>query len=230
MWKDFQFLAGGPILAWIKFGAYFGLYWIYWSMGRHPANVLGWTEIDVAYYYSLTMLALLLIEASIGASRMFHDEIRLQTISTLLMLPRTIPYIAYSKAIGCLLGLLPAAACLVFGMYMLPEGRQPDPLVVFDPAAWAGLMTFVIFLHLVVLISLFLRWGVLPTAIFLMGPVSIACPVWNLLLFVVSRNSPIRNLWGDLPATLSVICLTSLVCFVFQMMIGSRIHELGTKS
>ena len=61
------------------------------------------------------MVGGLILEACVSASRIFHDEIRLHTMSSLLMLPRSIPYMGYSKAIGCLMGLDPRD--------VLPVGR-----------------------------------------------------------------------------------------------------------
>ena len=175
------------------------------------------------------MLAILIIEACISASRVFHDEIRLQTMSSLLMLPRSIPYIGYSKAIGCLMGLAPAAICLAGSAFLLPDFRIANfAKLLIEPHFWASVMGIMIFLHLVALLSLFVKWGALPMAFFLMGPISTCCPVWQLMFLAVGPNG-LQDLWGKLPATITVWILTGLVCFVFQMMIAARLQELGTK-
>jgi len=162
------------------------------------------------------------------ASRIFHDEIRMQTMSSLLMLPQSIPYMGYSKAIGCLIGLFPAGICLIFAALMLPNFRFNDLVnLLAEPAFWAAIMGVLVFLHLVALLSLFIKWGALPAAFFLMGPLSICCPVWQ--VFLVIGSSGLQDIWGKLPATITVWILTGLVCFVFQMMIAARLQELGTK-
>ena len=90
-------------------------------------------------------------------------------------------------------------------------------------------MTFLIFLHLIALLSLFVKWGALPAAFFLMGPVLSCCPVWQVYLVVGQGPNGLSTVWGELPATITVWILTGLVCFVFQMMIAARLQELGTK-
>jgi hypothetical protein len=229
VWKDFQFIGGGYSLFVGKLLAYVILFALICGISVYNQNWLGIRLNHVAGTYSVCMLVMLILEACVSASRVFHDEIRLQTMSSLLMLPRSIPYIGYSKAIGCLMGLAPAAICLVGGVLLLPDIRVSNlAMLLLEPHSWAILMVVLIFLHLVALLSLFVKWGALPMAFFLMGPVSMCCPVWQLMFFAVGPNG-LPDLWGKLPATITVWILTALVCFVFQMMIAARLQELGTK-
>lgn len=231
IWKDFQFIGGGYSFLVGKLLVYITLFAAIFAISLSPSNWWGVLFHDTAYVYSCFMLGLVMLEACVSASRIFHDEIRLQTMSSLLMLPQSIPYIGYSKAIGCLVGLLPALTCLLLGASMLPTVQQSTMIsILIDPRIWATVMTFLIFLHLVALLSLFVRWGALPAAIFLMFPISLCCPVWQ-LLFIAANPGPnsISDTWGKLPATITVWILTGLVCFVFQMMIAARLQELGTK-
>ncbi|WP_010583663.1 hypothetical protein [Schlesneria paludicola] len=229
VWKDFQFIGGGYLLLVGKFMAYISLFLVLMGVAEIPSNSLGIGPSDVLPVYSVTLLAFLVLESCVYASRIFHDEIRLQTMSSLLMLPRSIPYIGYSKAIGCALGLVPVLTCLVFAVSWLPQATTGRFIAnAIDARFWAIVMSFLIFLHLIALLSLFLKWGALPAAIFLMGPVSVCCPVWQFFM-VIADSSGVRSLWGELPATISVWVLTGLVCFVFQMMIAARLQELGTR-
>ena len=231
IWKDFQFIGGGYSVLIGKFIAYVGLFALIAGVSMSPGNGWGLMFNDVAVLYFRCLCGIVILEASISASRIFHDEIRLQTMSSLLMLPRSIPYIGYSKMIGCLIGLIPATVCLACGSLLLPTVRQMTVLSIgIDPVLWATVMTFLIFLHLIALVSLFLKWGALPAAFFLMWPVSMCCPVWQLLLVVATPGpNSLSDSWGKLPATITVWILTGLVCFVFQMMIAARLQELGTK-
>ncbi len=229
IWKDFQFIGGGYSLFVGKLLAYVMLFALICAVSVYNRNWLGTSLNDVGGIYAGCMLAILLIEACVSASRVFHDEIRLQTMSSLLMLPRSIPYIGYSKAIGCLMGLAPAAICLVGSAFLMPEFRIANfARWLIEPYFWAILMGILIFLHLVALLSLFVKWGALPLAFFMMGPISTCCPVWQLMLVAVGPSG-LQDIWGKLPATITVWILTGLVCFVFQMMIAARLQELGTK-
>ena len=229
VWKDFQFIGGGYSLFVGKLLAYVMLFALVCAVSVYNRNWLGINLNDVGGVYFGCMLAILIIEACISASRVFHDEIRLQTMSSLLMLPRSIPYIGYSKAIGCLMGLAPAAICLAGSALLLPNFRIANfAKLLIEPHFWATVMGIMIFLHLVALLSLFVKWGALPMAFFMMGPISTCCPVWQLMFLAVGPNG-LQDLWGKLPATITVWILTGLVCFVFQMMIAARLQELGTK-
>ncbi|MEI8020830.1 MAG: hypothetical protein WCH39_21680 [Schlesneria sp.] len=229
VWKDFQFIGGGYSLFVVKLLAYVMLFALICAVSVYNHNWLGIRLNDVGGIYFACMLAILIIEACVSASRVFHDEIRLQTMSSLLMLPRSIPYIGYSKAIGCLMGLAPAAICLAGSALLLPDFRITNfAKLLIEPHFWASVMGIMIFLHLVALLSLFVKWGALPMAFFLMGPISTCCPVWQLMFLAVGPNG-LQDLWGKLPATITVWILTGLVCFVFQMMIAARLQELGTK-
>lgn len=229
VWKDFQFIGGGYLLFTVKLLVYLAVFLILGAVASTPRNWFGITLADVGQIYSLFALGALVLEACVYSSRIFHDEIRLQTMSSLLMLPRSIPYIGYSKAIGCVLGLIPATLALVCGSMLLPKMSLELLATKFvNPAIWATIMTVLIFLHLVALLSLFIKWGALPAAIFLMGPISLCCPSVSLIWMTFDqRNLP--SVWGELPATITVWILTGLVCFVFQMMIAARLQELGTR-
>lgn len=230
VWKDFQFICGGLMLMVMKLGFYFGVAFVIVMIAVTPQNWFGWTLAEAEAVYFLFMLGAVVLESCIYASRIFHDEIRLHTMSALLMLPRPIPYIGYSKAIGCICGLIPALFCLGAGFLSLPSLNRTTFLTgAVDPRLWAAFMTFLIFLHLIALLSLFFKWGALPAAIFMMGPVSLCCPVGNVMILVADRNTGIQSIWGELPATITIWILTGLVCFVFQMMIAARLQELGTK-
>ena len=228
-WKDFQFIAGGYGFAVVKLFAYAillaGIAFLSTSWGGYGVQ---WSNIGELYVFCLFWAVV--IEACILASRIFHDEVRLQTLSSLMMLPRSIPYLAYTKALGCLLGLAPSIACLALGSLLLPGIDLPRVgEFLINPATWGCVLGITIFLHLVALLSLFVKWGALPLAIVIMAPLSVCCPVWQLLFYVIGRQGGIRDSVGSLAATATVWILMALVCFVFQMMIAARLQEIGSK-
>ena len=91
------------------------------------------------------------------------------------------------------------------------------------------MLSVLIFLHLIALLSLFVKWGALPLALMLMGPLITCCPVGQLLFYVAGQQGGLRESYGVLAATATVWILMGLVCFVFQMMIAARLQELGSK-
>lgn len=231
IWKDFQFIGGGYLLLVGKLLVYFSVFLIMCAVTLTPGNWFNISLNNLPTTYCWFVGGAMILEACVSASRIFHDEIRLHTMPSLLMLPRSIPYMGYSKAIGCLIGLFPAACCLMVASLSLPNVTLTVlARGVLNPAVWAIVMTFLIFLHLIALLSLFIKWGALPAAVFLIWPVALCCPVWQ-LIFVVAGPGPngLSSAWGELPATITVWILTGLVCFVFQMMIAARMQELGTR-
>ena len=229
VWKDFQFIGGGYSFAVVKligYSALLALVVYVNAVDSVTASSVRWG--DVGQMYCTWMLGAVVIEGCIFASRIFHDEVRLQTLSSLLMLPRAIPYLAYSKALGCLMGLLPSLLCLALGALLLPgiESQRALEMLV-EPYLWGIVLSVMIFLHLIALLSLFVKWGALPLALMLMGPITMCCPVGQ-LLFVVGQQG-LRENFGVLAATATVWILMGLVCFVFQMMIAARLQELGSK-
>ena len=230
VWKDFQFIGGGYSFAVVKligYSALLALTVYVNAIDSVTASSVRWG--DVGQMYCTWMLGAVVIEGCIFASRIFHDEVRLQTLSSLLMLPRTIPYLAYSKAVGCLMGLLPSLLCLALGALLLPGIELNRALeILVEPYLWGVVLSVMIFLHLIALLSLFVKWGALPLALMLMGPITSCCPVGQLLFFVVGQQG-LRENYGILAATATVWILMGLVCFVFQMMIAARLQELGSK-
>ena len=230
IWKDFQFIGGGYSLFVGKLLVYILLLVTIVGSSMYPGNWLGIRyEASGSIYFGCMVFAVV-VEASLFASRIFPEEIRLQTMSSLLMLPRSIAYMGYSKVIGCLMGLAPALLCLALSACLVPENRSANSMkILIEPAFWTTVMVFLFFLHLIALLSLFVKWGALPLAFFLMGPVSTCCPVWQLVFLAFGINNSFQEAWGKLTATIIVWVLTALVCFVFQMMIAARLQALGTK-
>ncbi|MFO0919111.1 MAG: hypothetical protein U0872_12450 [Planctomycetaceae bacterium] len=241
VWKDYHFLTGGYSLAIVKLFAYGGLFgliaWVNYYNSPYPQ--LQW---DVIYgQFATCLTGFLILEASIFAARIFHDEIRLQTMSSLLMLPRTIPYLAYSKALGCLLGLLPALFWLVITLGIMGVGDMiPAPArangysgpfalllyVITNPNLWAVLLVLSFFLHLTSLLSLFVKWGALPLAITVMVMMTCVCPIVPMMFGLIQNVEQLPG--AELVATLMLILVNLVASFVLEMMIGARLQEIGS--
>lgn len=243
IWKDFQFLTGGysmAIVKWFVYAALLGVIIVanYYSEYGYR-RMIDWPSVIGIFASCLVMF--LVLEAALFAARIFHDEIRLQTMSALLMLPRSIPYLGYSKMVGCLMGLLPGVSWLVVcGILAVTNdwfrglsGRHPHDYgngflldVVFNPALWGSLLAASIFLHLTTLLSLFVKWGALPLAFLVMTMMWSCCPIFGvMMMFIMSvmRDGP-----GQIAASITMILINIVGSFVLQMMIGARLQEIGS--
>jgi hypothetical protein len=243
VWKDFHFLTGGYPFAIVKWFAYAVLLGVivfsnYYSDYPYPS----WSRIEwqsVIGVFASLIGVILVIEASLSAARIFHDEIRLQTMSALLMLPRSVAYIGYSKTIGCLLGLLPGVSWLVICWMIALTNGWFDPFsynsysgrgfleeVVFNPAVWVTFLGVSVFLHLTTLLSLFVKWGALPLAFLIMILMTWCCPIFGVMgmfVFSVMNDGGVAHI----AASLTMILINVVASFVLQMMIGARLQEIG---
>jgi len=225
VWKDYHFIAGGRMGLIVKVVALIVLYpalmvYFNWessfSYGDPLQNMMG-AHLAIA-------AGLCGLEASVYASRIFHDEIRWQTMSALLTLPRSIEYVAYSKVAGCLLALVPTAVAVLIDTLFLPEGPHAIFTAIGHPAFWTGVLIVSIFLHLVVLLSLFVKWGALPLAI-VMTIVLLNCTGCLFAFsFALGQNDA-----AALVGSVILLVLWGVSTFVFQMMIHARLYELGSK-
>lgn len=227
IWKDYYFLAGGDSYMIVKALVYAFL----WPL----IGLAGWLtepfyEFDyeaITRVHIFVAIGLMVLEAGVSASRLFHDEIRGQTMVSLLTLPRSIAYISYSKLAGCVLGLIPALLWIGVDTAILPEGPRVALEVMGHPGLWGGLLVVSVFLHLTVLLSLFVKWGALPLAFCVTLVSNYCCPLlWvPFLLFGMSNDAALV-----LALATGILWILHLVtAFVFQMMIHARLYELGTK-
>lgn len=228
LWKEYYFLAGGGGLLVIKFLCYglllLVLFLIQVWMQKSDPYVDPYADVPPVHLG--IMIGALIVEASIYASRVFHDEIRGQTMVSLLTLPRSISEISYSKVLGCSLGLVPALLWVLIDAFVfMPKGVDSVMEVITAPQFWVMSLITMVFLHLVVLLSLFVKWGALPLA-FLATMMSFQCCPLLAVGFMVSDE-------GDALAKAIVIgilwVMHAVSGFVFQMMIHARLYELGSR-
>jgi ABC-type transport system involved in multi-copper enzyme maturation permease subunit len=231
VWKDFHFVTGGRtwmIGRFLLYGVVVATIgaWTFerldayrtWQWDRFGARVMG------------VMLVAVAIELSIFASRVFRDEVTSKALPMLMMLPRSVAAVAWSKVAGCLLGLFPAAAYFALGAALNP-GLFVEAVVELapDPMVWYQVGTFVLFLHVTALFSLVIKWGSLPLALFLvyffqtccMGP--ILMPVWILMGIPGAQGG------YEFLATLPIIGVTGALAAGLQALIGWRLEQLATE-
>jgi len=169
-WKDFTFISGGWPGLLLKFGvvaflvAVCNFIALYFDSRKDITREF---EGLVLIWVSLIMTAVCL---ALEAARVFQDEIRWKTLSSLVTLPISVHELAYRKVAGVLAGTLPLLAGLVLGGLLVPEkiGEFLNDLcrhpVGFGVLA-ITILQYVLFLHLTAFLSLILKRGALPLAV-----------------------------------------------------------------
>ena len=113
IWKDFHFVTGGKPLLLLKSLLY--------GLVLALACVAGFTDgssnpfISIALWSIWPVGLLLLIESTLMASRVFREEVQLNALSSLMLLPTGPARIAYAKVAGCLVALSPGLIALTAG-------------------------------------------------------------------------------------------------------------------
>ncbi|MBS0204612.1 MAG: ABC transporter permease [Planctomycetes bacterium] len=159
IWKDFFFTAGGTAGLMIRGLLYGGMYLLCIAANR-PWNGaydnIRWE--DVTWGFQFFCIPLLAVDVGLCASRVFQEEIRGQTLSSLMMLPKSTMTIVYSKVSGCGLATLPGFAAIAISI-MMPGGWRNAMDVIDQAAFWWFIMNLLLIVHLAALFSLYLRTG-----------------------------------------------------------------------
>ena len=220
VWKDFQYIGGG-VAGLIKRVVFYVVLVVAVSvlMGQFdPVSIEQLGGIML-----VTALIGIMLECALQAGHVFRDEIRWQTLSSIMILPTSVPRLAYAKIAGCLLSLIPAAALFCVGALLATEDlyRFVDEAVD-EPWAWATLSIAVFFLHLVVFLSLYVKRGALALAlgIMLIGYVGSAAVIG--MFFMVIGGPAGFNAIGVF--VLLVLCGLTVVLHILS---GRRLGQLA---
>jgi len=166
IWKDFYFLCDG-VKGWVwKFIAFGSLIMM---MVATIKLVDPLAPVHKAFSGAAIGISLALggLEIVIHSGRIFAQEWRWQTLSALMILPVSTMRVAYSKAAGLLLGLVPALAWLILGFLANPGilAMDGEGLAVLILGMGSAAMSFLLVIHLVAYFSLVVRRGALLIAI-----------------------------------------------------------------
>ena len=216
-WKDFYFTAGGVTMLLMKFVLYGAILGIIIYTVNGSRNI-SWRRQDIGGPTMGLMLFIAAVEVSIYVARTFYSEIKWKTLSSIVLLPKTVAELAYPKLLGCFLGLIPVTTYFFIGFLIWPEGfGEALEELIEEPGAWLFLASYCLFLHLVSLLSLYVKWGALPLAfalIYVMGP---------MCLTTVFIRGPDEGL-------LAVAAMASFIaCGIMQVFIAQRLRELAAQ-
>lgn len=231
-WKDFYFIVGGKTLIIVKFVLYtLASYGIYLLFNLNP-QYFKWEHQGIAMMIGATVLCM--IELSLYASRLFYEEVKWKTLSTLIMLPIPTWRLVLSKIAGCAISLVPVTVGFVIGAIMAPDGlpkffnemTRGDSTGLF---VFAGMVLyFFVFLHLTALLSLFVKWGALPLA-FIIALVSMV--FYQTMIGIVGfvMRSSVGPDFFRMVLVLTDFALLALI-LVLGKLIVSRLKTAATQS
>ena len=217
VWKDFFFVAGGWGGFIVRCCMYAGLYGLCYSSSVGTNMEM----THVTYTFQVFLYPWLAIDIALSASRVFHDEIKGQTLSSLLMLPRSISDIVYSKVLGCAIALLPGILSLFLSFFM-PGGCHFFKPLTSEPYVFWLLMNPILMIHLSALFSTYLRSGVFALAF---GTTICSMMLTGMLIgsLAIAGHGTAEG----------IIILTALLqvaaCVACHIVIVQRIPKLGEK-
>ena len=225
VWKDFFFIAGGwagIVVRCLLYGGLFGLCYAANTPWYLNSGIpLLWQE--VTHGFQLFAHPLLALDAARSASRVFQEEIRGQTLPALLMLPRSITSVVYSKVCGCGLAMLPGGGTLFCSLF-LPGGMDFLTELTRQPGVWWWMMHLILLIHLAAVFSIFLRTGAFVLA---MGAVIGSIVLTSLIYSMISLSS--RGSEGSEDLMTAWTVGLGLVCASCHAIIVMKMPSLGEK-
>ena len=219
VWKDFRQLVGGVPGLLIRTVIYAAAITIQFSVDDWTSSSsrnLG--SVMMGWAYAFTIIELVLL-----APRFFRAEIRGQTLSALVMLPRPLLATVAGKLVGCLTALLPALTLFCIGAYLNPRElwRNVGELLS-ESGGVLALIYIVFFIQLTAYLSLWMKWGAV------VGAVAISLLGWITIFFFA--NIMFRSGGVEFDVYLNMISgLLLLLCAGLFAHTGVRLKTLAAR-
>ncbi|MEI8380037.1 MAG: hypothetical protein WCJ09_07915 [Planctomycetota bacterium] len=160
-WTGFYFVGGGIGGFLLRIAAYLLLV----AIGSLIALIRGWGwDTHFSGLLQKIGLTLLALDVALLASRTVQEEVHGQTLQSLVMLPRPVSQVIYAKLGGALLVSLPGVTFLGLTL-LLPHGFQNLDEYFNKHAGWFFVAHFVLAPHLAMILSMYMRWGIVPLSV-----------------------------------------------------------------
>lgn len=213
-WREFTFLTGGSNGAIRRIVAHSLIAASMFTIQDTIGHVFAWASIFSGL--------LSLVDGTWTAGRLFRDEIRDRTWSSLVQTPHSIARLAYDKSCGWLIGMIPTIgfpyAFILITILVHENSRFDMALELLIGSVTVGVSIFA-YLHLLALMSLYFDWKATPLTL----TISFATG-WVYVLSVFSMRLNVEERCG-------VFILTSLAWLgliaVLQYRIVQRLRELA---
>lgn len=219
VWKEFYFAVGGIPGLLVRTGFYIGLFALLYVVSAATGVD---TKPSTAFaVFLMAHVAILPIDASLLVSRSMQDEVRGQTIASLVMLPQSVPSIVYAKLTGAMLGLIPGIFSL---MIALVGSGLIGRVQSFEELIFLFIVPYLLLLpHLTAVIALVARWGATPLAI---GALYAIQTVESMLLL------PVVLIFQGAPTEMYLACLGLMniaLCIACHFEVMRRFRKLAEK-
>ncbi len=209
IWKDFHFVSGGIGMILIRIAIYGGMSLIFYELAqRFPLND---EYVDSCLFWMSFLIA---IDAALVLSRSLHDEIRGQTLTSLIMLPHSSNTMVYYKFFGALLGWLPGPVIMLLFSLCTAAGRaELWDFVRNDDDRWIWLLLFALIPHFAIVAALYIRWGAVALGI------GMAFGVFFFLCLIVDifRYAPQSIIFAVFDTLLICICVACHLCVLLRV-------------
>ena len=221
-WKDFQFVAGGATALLVRLFLYglaavalaFAEPWLSWR-GAFSWEGFGQTLMTA-------MLVAFLLEGIVLAARVFEQEVKWNTLPAIMLLPISTPAIAYSKAAGAAIGLVPSMFWFFAGALITPASlAETLDVILGEPGFWWTVVQYLLLLHLCAYLSLFAKWAAVPVSFGLLVFMNMCCG------WIIERPGGLFSEWAFFGTTsfLSVVAIA-----ILHVGIGFRLNEIAGSS
>lgn len=215
-WKDFHFVLGGwPVLL-IRGLCYFGLFCVSGLYNFRMMMGAGMAGSPLHESFQFAMVFVLPFDVALLTAAAIQSEVRLQTLSTLLLLPQSVPKLVYSKLAGVLPGMAPGLIAFLISGWVQPQAFFHSSGQFMVIVVWMISVP-----HLAAALSMFLRWGAVPLAFGLTLGL-LLCSEWFF-----------HRVWGggDLREfSLYVVCpMYSVLCVLCHVAILIRLPRLAAR-
>ena len=205
LWKDMHFFAGGwmAVLATLVIhGAVIAT----WVVVQSSAGMTNWTEMSglLVAFAAFTIFA----QGSFFVGRFLSNEVNDRTWSQLYLLPRSTFGLIVEKLLAGGIVLIPSFLLLGFALVAMSVTSNEPAVILF---AVPQSSSFLLFLSFLALISLYVKWGAFPIA-----------------LFVTYFATAILNMFVAVPLMLLTSGMGWATPSVFGMVTVSSLASLGT--
>ncbi len=240
-WKDLNFVAGGATGLAIRIT----IYSLITAMLVFLINISGtnWQWETLGGWMLAIGIIAGTMELASNLGRGFRTEIQWQTLPGLMLLPRSVAAIGWSKALGGILALIPVGIFTAIGAGLLFESIGESLLSVFDSSSnfQSKLMVIlmplqiglqaILFVELSAFFALTFRWGYVALAFvcsfFLFAVASWCMTFLMLIVGVGGRGDPGGTM---ILSQLVIIVMISILVVATNFGIGHRLRHLAGQS
>ena len=220
VWKDFHFVSGGAGMMFVRSMYYVGLATAVYLFQRFAEP--NWQEGEWIVACQVFMSMSVAVDAGLVLARSIQDEIRGQTLATLMMLPRSAVTTIYTKFAGAMLGWLPGPVIEMILTLTSERGRNEGWNLIWDING-TGLNVvswFIMVPHIAAFVALYARWGAVPIAIGLSIGGTILVSVLHQMFLMQINYRAFATL-----STMLIIC----ICIACHIGVLLRVQFLGAK-